>query len=145
MFKHLKFIVLWKWYHLKLITRSINTWAAKNVIKDSLIRIITVASLSVFFPFIKSNSAIWSYALAIAFETFLIIYRFKFGIEFTVTIVVISLFPLLLLALCWVLLYDFILEEFSSDQRNQEVLEDQMQQYDLENSRPRLFDISSIR
>ena len=145
MFKHLKFIVLWKWYHLKLITRLINTWAAKNVIKDSLIRIITVASLSVFFPFIKSNSAIWSYALVIAFETFLIIYRFKFGREFTITIVVISLFPLLLLALCWVLLYDFILEEFSSDQRNQEVLEDQVQQYDLENSQPRLFDISSIR
>ena len=115
------------------------------MIKDSLIRIITVASLSVFFPFIKSNSAIWSYALAIAFEAFLIIYRFKFGREFTITIVVISLFPLLLLALCWVLLYDFILEEFSSDQRNQEVLEDQMQQYDLENSQPRLFDISSIR
>ena len=115
------------------------------MIKDLLIRIFTVASLGVFYPSIKSNSAAWSYTLVIAFEIFLTIYRYKFGRQFTVITVVLSLLPLILLVLCWILLYDSIHEEFFSDERNQEVLEDEVQLYDSEIRRPRLLDISSRR
>ena len=136
-------IVLWRWNQVKLITKFISIWADYNMIKDSIVRILTIASLGVFYPFIKSNLALWSYTLFWTFELFLIIQKYKIGRQFALLAFVLSLSPLLLLIWILIWIFDYIYEGCFKNKRKLVVPIEQMQSYNLDSQQPRLFDISS--
>ena len=136
-------IVLWRWGQVKLITKSISKWADESKIKDSTLRILTIVSLGVFYSFIQSNSALWSYVLVWIFELFVVVYKYKIGRELTLIVLVLSLSPILLLLWVWILWFDSMYEECCLDKQKPVAPIDQVQSYDLESQQPRIFDISS--
>ena len=127
---HYQLIVEWRWDPLRLITKSISKWADANKITDAIIRIFTATSLSILYPFINSNSAIWSYALAWTFEIFLIVYRYKTGREFAIIITALAILPLLLLILFCILWYDSLYDEFFYKKQKRVIPLENMQLYD---------------
>ena len=134
--------MLWRWNKINLITKSISSWADKNQIKDATIRIFSIASLGTIFPFIKSDSAIWSLSLVWIFEFFLAIYRYKIGREFTFIAVVLILSPLFILVCISFLWYDAFYQECLKEKRRPVVPVEVLQQSDLEISQSRLSDPS---
>ena len=125
-------IVKFRCNQLQLITKSINIWTDKNKKKDAMIRLFTVASFSMLYPFIRSDSALWSYALAWTFEIFLIVYRYKIGRVLVVIFTVLILSPLLLAIFFCILWYNIFFDEFSYDKRKQIVPSESIQLYNLE-------------
>ena len=124
--------MLWRWGQVKLITKSISKWADENKIKDSTLRILTIVSLGVFYSFIQSNSALWSYVLVWIFESFLVANKYKIGRELTLIVLVVSLSPMLLLLWIWILWLDSMYDECCLNKRKIVAPIDQAQSYDLE-------------